>query len=854
MDCLYTDSEGIVPTSGREFMVAGEWIALNASAGKIPSTETFQRALEDRAFSPLEVAARPPGWTWTKQPTWYADRYHWDAWTVVDCFADETANVPWYFADGNMPSVGGDGKFYFDPDLRSRAEDCLSRLWLCIEAIVSNAPFVSGTEHPAKFNYLRLSSGWDSVKSANAVGEDAKARVKEYLGFLNWWSSSVTYWDAPLEQWMVDYVDSFQLRSLRKRGVLVDIAQHYRTLNVGHLLAEDVPLYYFWMAEMSSHPRFTRLSPMVLQAYHDACESLDKAGVFGAKMVGFQNELELIRDYDEFFQRRQDPYSMSSPTFTDIPSSSKVYICDFEGWKARLLTDTDTIADYSRRYHFTIDEGTLGSPVTIWRWRPRIENAGGSQRAGQEGAGLTRETRRGDREIREMFKGVYSPPPGKHFDELGRLPFLTRLSDARMIEDEGDAMSVLDDSQDLLPRPHWAPASYPRLCVPRPSSPLSSDSRWIQSMAAVASSGPPSRSSSSQAHVPRGQRGGDLLGRRRSASPVRSSSRSATSLPPQRARFVDELRRMGQEFEIIDPLWTSKKPLAWNEDFLEVGYLLIGDEGAQARLRYWASCSPDCSSLSVLLYKAIRWGLPFKIGVKVEDFCRFKPEDVSDTDRVVGKPSSAVEPPFAYTAQGALKAYYMSRVNDIIRRPHARILIGMGGPEAWLGRKWGGFELVAQFMEGPSPDVYLHRRGNIDSDDEHPMFLYTDEMTPQEIDVIFGCIRSDGDKDRSLYPSKDVLDEGCYFWTGEWDSRMEDMFVDLTKEILQGTAKFKTPGMWNEYFRRRNRGFRGSKEKLNRVVPESLRRLHSKLLEGFPVDWHKRRIVDIELPEEYRPR
>lgn len=91
----------------------------------------------------------------------------------------------------------------------------------------------------------------------------------------------------------------------------------------------------------------------------------------------------------------------------------------------------------------------------------------------------------------------------------------------------------------------------------------------------------------------------------------------------------------------------------------------------------------------------------------------------------------------------------------------------MGGPEAWLGRKWGGSELVTQFMEGPSPKVYLHRQGSIDSDNEHPMFLYTDEMTLQEVDILFGCICSDGDKDKSLYPSKDVLDEGCFFWTGE---------------------------------------------------------------------------------------
>jgi len=101
-------------------------------------------------------------------------------------------------------------------------------------------------------------------------------------------------------------------------------------------------------------------------------------------------------------------------------------------------------------------------------------------------------------------------------------------------------------------------------------------------------------------------------------------------------------------------------------DFLEVGYLLIGTESAQARLRYWVACSPDYSTLPALLDKVIRWGIPFKIGVKVEDFGRFRPEDVSDTDWLVGKPSSTVEPPFAYTAQGALKAYYMSHINNVI--------------------------------------------------------------------------------------------------------------------------------------------------------------------------------------------
>ncbi|KIK09683.1 hypothetical protein K443DRAFT_127551 [Laccaria amethystina LaAM-08-1] len=142
-------------------------------------------------------------------------------------------------------------------------------------------------------------------------------------------------------------------------------------------------------------------------------------------------------------------------------------------------------------------------------------------------------------------------------------------------------------------------------------------------------------------------------------------------------------------------------------------------------------------------------------------------------------------------------------------------------------------------MSGPSPDVYMHRRGYNDSDNEHPLFLYMDEMSLQEVDIMFGCIRSNSDKDKSLYPSKDILDDGCFFWTSEWDAHMEDMFVDLTKEILQGTAKFRTPGMWNGYFRCRNRMSRGTHDCLNYIMPTFLMPLHSRILEGFHIDWHK---------------
>lgn len=211
MEFLYTDGDGIVPTSGREVMTAGEWIALNASAGKIPSTDVFQQALEDRAFQSEELCAHSTGWTWTKEPAWFSQHYHWDAWNVVESFPDESDNVPWYFSDGNSPRTSTGGRFYLDTYFREKAADSLAKLWLCIESIISNPPFVRGTDHPLRFNPLRLQSSWESPDNADSLAREAQTKALEFLGFINWWSSSVTHWDSSLQPWMVDYIATFRL-------------------------------------------------------------------------------------------------------------------------------------------------------------------------------------------------------------------------------------------------------------------------------------------------------------------------------------------------------------------------------------------------------------------------------------------------------------------------------------------------------------------------------------------------------------------------------------------------------------------------------------------------------------------
>ena len=193
----------------------------------------------------------------SQQPTWYSDKYHWDTWNVVDTFPDKNDVIPWYFGEGSSPGVTDDGKFHFNPSLHAKAEESLWRLWLCIELITLNPPFISGTPHPMKFNYLLLSAVWDSERGAKSLADDAKGHVLEYLGFLNWWSSLVSAWDNSLQHWMVNYIESFRLCDLNKRGVFIDLHWQWRVLNIGHLLTENVPVYYFWQDDMDNYPCFT---------------------------------------------------------------------------------------------------------------------------------------------------------------------------------------------------------------------------------------------------------------------------------------------------------------------------------------------------------------------------------------------------------------------------------------------------------------------------------------------------------------------------------------------------------------------------------------------------------------------
>jgi len=87
--------------------------------------------------------------------------------------------------------------------------------------------------------------------------------------------------------------------------------------------------------------------------------------VFGGDMQGFQDDIDTIKRYDDFFQLWCMPNHFASPAHSDIPLNAVVHICNFKGWSARQLMDPVLIRDYADKYHLSIEIDDRNAYVTI---------------------------------------------------------------------------------------------------------------------------------------------------------------------------------------------------------------------------------------------------------------------------------------------------------------------------------------------------------------------------------------------------------------------------------------------------------------------------------------------------------
>ena len=169
----------------------------------------------------------------------------------------------------------------------------------------------------------------------------------------------------------------------------------------------------------------------------------------------------------------------------------------------------------------------------------------------------------------------------------------------------------------------------------------------------------------------------------------------------------------------------------------------------------------------------------------------------------------------------------------------------MGGPTAWIAKRYGGPSIVQRFMDGPSAQVTVHHRGAVTSSLFYDDPMFHDQISAQEENLVHGFVPAENpEHHRWLFPTTEIMEDYCNHWCGEWTQGCDLIFQNIAKGLERGTAKPMTQKGWKAYLHSPNHGTR-----CPAVVLTSTHFVRAdELLQGFPEAWHGKRIADISVP------
>lgn len=245
------------------------------------------------------------------------------------------------------------------------------------------------------------------------------------------------------------------------------------------------------------------------------------------------------------------------------------------------------------------------------------------------------------------------------------------------------------------------------------------------------------------------------------------------------------------------------------------------------------------------------------VAIRQADIRYFMPPTLSLAQRLRGGnlySANFEEPPLEMHEPTVFSTIYIARVTELLSRPHAIAFIGMGGPFSWLAQRWGGEELVARFMDGPSTQTTVFCQGASDISLPNPLGLVWDSVSAADMDLLFGYVppvKEDGRScPRWLYPPIHILEEACDNWTGEWNWVMEKIFTFITNKLLEVPCPIKprSSGAWKDWLRTYNQGIYKPKYTLTQQHVDDI--FKGIALARLPASWNQRPLSSIYIPEE----
>ena len=169
----------------------------------------------------------------------------------------------------------------------------------------------------------------------------------------------------------------------------------------------------------------------------------------------------------------------------------------------------------------------------------------------------------------------------------------------------------------------------------------------------------------------------------------------------------------------------------------------------------------------------------------------------------------------------------------------------MGGPTAWIAKRYGGPSIVQCFMDGPSAQVTVHHRGAITSSPFYNDPMFYDQISAQEENLVHGFVPAENPEHHHWqFPTTEIMEDYCNHWCREWTQGCNLIFQNIAKGLEQGTAKPMMQKGWKAYLHSPSHGTQQPA-----VVLTSTHFVHAdEPLQGFPEAWHGKNIAAISVP------
>ncbi|KAJ7143222.1 hypothetical protein C8R46DRAFT_1232997 [Mycena filopes] len=495
--------------------------------------------------------------------------------------------------------------------------------------------------------------------------------------------------------------------------------------------------------------------------------------------------------YSEFLEERGDRYNPTVPGPRQIQKKWSKFVIDFPGWRRRVIPTKQWEKYYARTCHFYFDRDS----VTYWGYRRKSTNSG------EDDAGESQSDEEDDYEtlndpwvVRERYKGGCAPRPGQKFDShMGTqvvAPY-NGLEKFRRVSKELDQVpgpnaqsrltinAIIRELDELIEK-------------------LAKDSLMEEHEGFRRTTSPGAVSLDKRGSPPRSPAYDDMLvdpeqGEEKELSPPREAAQpSSKGADPAKANFA---ARLGVDLPPdVPPRPFAERlssPSLAGSSSLEIKLLPPTREekgkGVAQRPRFSKPRDDSGPGHSQSTGKH-RGGVPFTLAVPRDAAHEFAPTDVSEEDRSLGwsyYDVGSIEEPLVWNKGGTSWAIaWVKQILDILKRPHMRALVTLGGPLAWIARRYRP-NLIKEFMEGPSTQVAVHFKGWNDARCHNSWGLMADSVSESEKEILRGVVTVEG-VSKALFPTNELCLSFFEHYSGENNVGFDRALHHIWREIDEG--------------------------------------------------------------------